>query len=142
MNAEERPKMQLSQIIYGEIVYWGTILAAIICMIGPYISIKNVEHNVCNPHYLFAGIFEGKDAATVWQEVGGGFPGGHFYLNNFSMGDGFTQFGLALGCSVAMWALIPAALCYIKEKNPLYTLLCLWVGLLICLSMIGIVSSH
>jgi hypothetical protein len=139
MNAEERPRMQPSQIVYGEIVYWGTILAAIICMIGPYISMKNVENNVMNPHYLFAGIFEGKNAETIWQEVGGGFPGGHFYLDNFSMGDGFTQFGLALGCSVALWALIPASLCYLKEKNPLYTGLCLWVGLLIFFSMIGIV---
>ena len=142
MNPEERPKMQLSQIIYGEIVYWGTVAAAIICMIGPFIAMKNVEHNIMNPHYLFAKIFEGKNAETIWQEVGGGFPGGHFYFDNFSMGDGFTQFGLALGCSVALWALIPASLCYLKEKNPLYTGLCLWVGLLIFLSMIGIVGTH
>lgn len=142
MNPEERPKMPFSQVIYGEIVYWGTIVAAIICMIGPYISMKNVDNNVMNPHYLFALIFEGKNAETVWQEVGGGFPGGHFYLNNFSMGDGFTQFGLALGCSVALWALIPASLCYLKDKSPLYTALCLWVGLLIFLSMIGIVGAH
>jgi hypothetical protein len=142
MSAEEKPRMQLSQLVYGEIVYWGTILAAIICMIGPYISMKNAEHNVMNPFYLFAGIFAGKDTATIWQEVGGGFPGGHFYLDKFSYGDGFTQFGLALGCSVALWALIPAAFCYLKEKNPTYAILSLWVALLIFLSMVGIVSSH
>jgi NADH:ubiquinone oxidoreductase subunit 6 (subunit J) len=142
MNPEERPKMSLSQLVYGEIVYWITILAAIVCMIGPVISMKNVENNVMNPHYLFASIFEGKNAATVWQEVGGGFPGGHFYLDNFSKGDGFTQFGLALGCSVALWALIAAAFCYLKEKNPLYVVLCLWVGVMVAFAMIGVVGGH
>ena len=93
MNTEERPTMPKAQIIYGEIVYWATILAAIICMIGPLISMINVDNNVLNPHYLFAGIFEGKDAATIWKEVGGGFPGGHFYLSKFTSGDGFTQEG-------------------------------------------------
>ncbi|OPL16685.1 MAG: hypothetical protein AVO38_07255 [delta proteobacterium ML8_D] len=142
MSADTRPKMQLSQRVYGEIVYWGTIVACIICMIGPYISMKNPDKNVMNPFYLFAAIFEGKDTATIWQEVAGGFPGGHFYLEKFFYGDGFTQFGLAMGCSVAAWALIPAALIYLfKEKNPTYTILCLWVAALIFLSMIGIVKS-
>lgn len=142
MSSEARPIMQLSQRVYGEIVYWGTVLAAIVCMIGPYISVKNPENNVANPLYLFAAIFEGKDTATIWQEVAGGFPGGHFYLDYFTYGDGFTQFGLAMGCSVAAWALIPVALIYLKEKNPTYAILSLWVMLLIVLSMIGIVSTH
>jgi len=142
MSAEERPVMPRAQIIYGEIVYWVTITAAIICMIGPVISMVSVENNVMNPHYLFSSIFEGKNAETIWQEVGGGFPGGHFYLKNFTSGDGFTQFGLALGCSVAMWALLAAAIAYLAEKTYLYVFLSLWVGLLIFLSMIGIVKGH
>ena len=141
MNTEERPKMLASQIVYGEIVYWITVVACLICMIGPVISMKNVDNNILNPHFLFAGIFEGKNAETIWQEVGGGFPGGHFYFDNFTMGDGFTQFGLALGCSVAIWGLIGAAFCFLKEKAPLYTALSIWVGLLITLSMTGLVSG-
>ncbi len=142
MSAEERPVMPRAQIIYGEIVYWVTIVAAIICMIGPVISMVSVENNVMNPHYLFSSIFEGKNTETIWQEVGGGFPGGHFYLTNFTSGDGFTQFGLALGCSVALWALLAAAIAYLAEKTYLYVFMSLWVGLLIFLSMIGIVKGH
>ena len=142
MSAEERPVMPRAQIIYGEIVYWVTITAAIICMIGPVISMVSVENNVMNPHYLFSSIFEGKNTETIWEEVGGGFPGGHFYLTNFTSGDGFTQFGLALGCSVALWALLAAAIAYLAEKTYLYVFLSLWVGLLIFLSMIGIVKGH
>jgi hypothetical protein len=73
---------------------------------------------------------------------GGGFPGGHFYWSHFTLGDGFTQFGLALGCSVALWALIIAALAYLSEKTYLYVFLALWVALMVFLSAVGITKGH
>ena len=212
MDTEERPEMPRAQIIYGEIVYWVTIVAAIICMIGPVIAMSNVENNILNPHFLFAKIFEGKSSETIWGEVGpfkltqksldkikkegasgdvikrldsfinkefksgdeaikvlektlgkdllektidkdktvkslllkhgGGFPGGHFYWGNFTLGDGFTQFGLALGCSVALWALIIAAFAYLSDKTYIYVFLALWVALLVLLSASGLVKGH
>ena len=212
MNTEETPKMPREQIVYGEIVYWVTIVAALICMIGPFIAMWNVENNVLNPHFLFAKIFEGKSTDAVWGEAGpfklnqksldkieeegvpqdvikrldsfknkafksgdeaikvlektlgkdllektigndktvkslllrhgGGFPGGHFYWGNFTLGDGFTQFGLALGCSVALWALIVVCFVYLSEKTYTYVFLALWVALLVFLSAAGIIKGH
>jgi hypothetical protein len=142
MSADEAPKMPRAQIIYGEIVYWVTIVACIICMIGPVISVASPEDNVLNPFKLFNEIFQGKSPEMIWQEVGGGFPGGHFYWRNFTSGDGFTQFGLALGCSVALWALIAVAFAYLVEKIYLYVFLALWVGMLVFLAMVGIVGGH
>jgi hypothetical protein len=142
MNIAETPKMPRAQIIYGSIVYWITILSCIICMVGPVISVGLPDNNVLNPYKLFNAVFEGKDAQTVWQEVGGEFPGGHFYLKNFTYGDGFTQLGLALGCSVALWALIVVAVAYAREKIYVYAILSLWVAGLVALSMIGIVEMH
>ena len=142
MSAENPPKMPRAQITYGAIVYWITILSCLICMVGPVISVASPENNVLNPYKLFNAIFQGKDAQSVWREVGGEFPGGHFYLKNFTYGDGFTQFGLALGCSVALWALIAAAVAYIGDKIYLYTVLAIWVAALVALSMIGIVGMH
>ena len=142
MSTEQAPQMPRAQTVYGSIVYWITILAAIICMIGPVISVASPENNVLNPYKLFNAIFQGKDAQTVWQEVGGGFPGGHFYLKNFTYGDGFTQFGLALGCSVALWALIAAAVAYAADRIYLYVGLALWVAVMVALSMIGIMAAH
>ena len=95
-----------------------------------------------NPYKLFDAIFQGKDTATIWQEVGGGFPGGHFYFKHLNFGDAITQTGIALGCSVALWGLLLSAVVYVKEKNYVYVGLALWVSLLVGLSMIGIVSSH
>jgi len=142
MNTVEKPKMPRAQTVYGAIVYWVTIVACLICMIGPVISVASPDNNVMNPYKLFNAIFEGKDAQTVWQEVGGKFPGGHFYLKNFTYGDGFTQFGLALGCSVALWALLAVAISYVADRIYLYVILALWVSALVALSMIGIVGAH
>ena len=142
MSAQETPKMPRAQTIYGAIVYWITIISCIICMVGPVISVASPDKNVLNPYKLFNAIFQGKDAQTVWQEVGGEFPGGHFYFKHFTYGDGFTQFGLALGCSVALWALIAVAFAYASDKIYLYVILALWVAALVALSMIGIVGTH
>jgi len=138
----EAPKMPRANTVYGNIVYWVTIASCIICMIGPVISVAYPENNTLNPYKLFNAIFEGKDAKTVWEEVGGGFPGGHFYLKNFTQGDGFTQFGLALGCSVALWALIATAVAYFADRNYLYVTLSIWVGIMVALSMVGIFAAH
>jgi hypothetical protein len=142
MSTHETPKIPPVQIVYGAIVYWITILACLICMVGPVISVASPGNNVLNPYKLFTVIFEGKDAQTVWQEVGSEFPGGHFYLKHLTYGDGFTQFGLALGCSVALWALIAAAIAYASDKVYVYFVLSLWVALLVALSMLGIVGMH
>ena len=142
MNTVQKPEMPKAQTVYGAIVYWITIASCLICMVGPVISVANPENNVLDPYKVFNAIFQGKDAHTVWQEVGGGFPGGHFYLKNLTYGDGFTQFGLALGCSVALWALIAAAVAYARDKVYLYVILALWVAGLVTVSMIGLMAAH
>jgi hypothetical protein len=142
MSIQNRPKMPPSQLYYGEIVYWITILACIVCMIGPVISLAWPERNIMNPYNVFNAIFQGQGAEEVWQEVGNGFRGGHFYLSYFTYGDGFTQFGLALGCSVAIWALFGAIIAYLRKKDYLLAILGCWVIFLVLLSMTGIVGGQ
>lgn len=133
-------KVPRAQIVFGEVVYWFCIAAAIICIIGPLIAMLAVGKNVMNPHYLFATIWEGKNAEAIWQEVGGGFPGGHFWLRNLGAGDAFTQLGLVIGCACALPALLAAALAYVLEKPRAYgwALVSFWVALLITVSALGV----
>ncbi|MCG8618698.1 MAG: hypothetical protein MI802_20960 [Desulfobacterales bacterium] len=138
----ERPEMPQAALKYGAIVYWVTIVSCIICMVGPVIAVAFPTNNVLNPYMLFDAIFQGKDAATIWNEVGGGFPGGHFYLSHLNYGDGITMLGLALGCSVALWALLVSAVEYAKEKSYTYVIMSIWVCALVALSLLGLVSAH
>jgi hypothetical protein len=135
--------MPKAQIVYGEIIYWMAIVAALICMIGPVIAMAAPDDNVLNPHYLFSAIFEGKSSEEVWKAGGAEFPGGHFWMDNLGAGDGLTQFGLALGCSCALWGLLAVAGCYLLQKPRvfLYVILSLWVATLIALSATGAVSG-
>jgi len=138
-----RPKIPRPQIIYGEIIYFCSIIAAIICTIGPVIIILFPDNNVVDPHYLFSTIWGGKGAGAVWRISGGEFPGGHFWLHNLTTGDGFTQFGLVVGCACASLALIGASIAYFQEKPKAYgwVFLSLWVALLIILSVLGIYQA-
>lgn len=142
MDSDKKHNIPVEQILYGDVVYWITILAALICMTGPLISMVFVDQNVLNPHYLFAAIFAGKDIETIWNQVGNGFPGGHFWYDHPTSGDGFTQFGLVLGCSVALWALLAATLAYLKKRIFLYSILALWVATMVALSTVGLMEGH
>ena len=138
----EKPKIPFSQLVFGESVYWLCVIAAIVCMIGPIIAMLSVDGNVMNPHYLFASIFKGNTANVVWEEVAGGFPGGHFWLDNIATGDGFTQLGLVIGCGCALPALMATAIVYLKKKERSYiwVLFSLGIAVLIAISILGIVN--
>ncbi len=138
--SEDRPIMPKAQTYYGECVYYLTVVACLVCIVGPLIAMINPENNVMNPYFTFAAIFQGHTADEVWTLVAGGFPGGHFWYDNFFTGDGFTQFGLALGCTSAAYALIVAAVAYAVERIYLYTFFSLFVAAMIFFAASGVVS--
>lgn len=134
------PVIPKPQLMYGETVHWLTVVSCLISLIAPVVALVRVDRNVLNPHFLFAALWDGKGPNQIWQEVGTGFPGGHFYLRNMSAGDGFALFGIALGCSAALWALLPAVAQYAKEREYFYAGVCLFTAVLIALSMIGLTA--
>jgi len=82
---------------------------------------------------------------TIWDPAMDSDPenpqGGHFWIDNFTKGDGFTQFGLVLGCAVGIPALIATAAIYaIKERSYGWALASLWITLMISVSALGLVA--
>jgi len=139
----ENPKIQQSQIIFGDIVYWLTIIAAIICMIGPVMAFTSMDENILNPHYLFANIWSGMGPEAILETAGGTQASGHYWIHNIATGDGFTQLGLVIGCSVAVPAMLAAAIVYVfKERSPGWALGALWIVGLVTVSVLGIISLH
>ena len=137
----EHPKIQRSQIVFGDIVYWVTIIAAMICIIGPVLSFAFMDSNVINPHQLFASMWDGKDPTAIWEEAGSETAGGHFWIHHLGSGDGLTQLGLVLGCSVAIPAMLATAVIYaFKEKSIGWAILALWITAMVTVSLLGIAS--
>ena len=137
------PAIPMSQIVYGEIVYWLTIASALIAIIGPALALVSADHNVMNPGLTFSAIFSGQSIAEVWAVSNvGGFPGGHFYLQHLLTGDGITQLGIALGCGVALPGLLGSAASFVRSRSYGYVMLSLWVAFLVFFAAAGIVNLH
>ncbi len=129
------------QRVYGSCIYWLSIAAALIYTIGLLIVIAFQDRNIMDPHYVFYAIWEGKTAAAIWQEIGGGeFPGAHFWLHNLASGDGFIQFGLVLGLFCACAALLGTAIAFLwqKPRSRGWATVSLCIALVIILSALGI----
>ncbi len=136
----QKAVIKKSQNIYGVVVYWFTVASALICITGPMLAVFSPEKNILNPHLLFSAIWEGRNAAEIWTYAGDGFPGSHFYLRGFSGGDAFTQFGLVLGSTAAMWALIAVAVEYARRRSYGYAAACLFLCGMIIFAMAGVIN--
>ncbi len=136
----KNPVVESAQLIYGEVVYWVVVFSTLIATVGPVIILFNPANNMLNPTLLFSEIWKGANAEAIWTTVGSGLQEGHFYLSHLNTGDGFTQLGVALGCSVALWGLIPAMIQFIREKDYTFAVFCLVSSALILTAMLGIVQ--
>ncbi|MGD9155701.1 MAG: hypothetical protein PVG90_09415 [Bacillota bacterium] len=138
---EQGPEQPAANLVYGFWIYWVSIFASFVCTVGPFVSIINVNNNYINPHYLFSAIWEGKTPQQIWA-MGGGFPGAHFWLNNLGKGDALIHFGVVLGCSSAVIALLAAGLTYLREKprRLFWAVLCFVNMVLIICAVSGVVN--
>ena len=137
------PGIPKSQLHFGRVYFWITFSSCIISTITPILILLFPHKNILNPNLVFNAIFEGKSPAGVWEAAGVPFQSGDFwklFIGNFFTPDGFAYFGVALGCSVALWSLIPAIWQFIKKKEYFYVFVSLFIMTLVALAMSGLVS--
>lgn len=124
--------------VYANVTHWVTIASAIAALFIPILILANPGNNVLNPNLIFGAIFEGASPEDIWA-IGGGFPGGHFYLENLTA-DGIAMMFMNLGCGVGFFALVPAVILHIRERDWFCAVLGGLLAILICLSMFGMLS--
>ena len=137
------PEIDKSQIYYGVVVHWITIVSCLIVLIAPVLILLFPQRNLLNPTLIFDAIFEGKRSAEIWEAAGVPFKSGDFwklFLGSIFTPDGFATLGVVLGCSVTLWALIPAVWQFLKKKEYLYVCVSLFVMALISLAMSGLIN--
>ena len=137
------PVIDKSQLEYGKVIHWIVIIACLICLITPVLILMFPGSCFLNPSRLFNAIFEGKNPAEIWKAAGVPFKSGDFwklFLRNIFTPDGAATFGIALGCSVTLWGLIPAARQFLKKKEYFYVFVSLFVMALIFLAMSGVIN--
>ena len=136
----EQPRMPVPQVVYGRVVYWLCIVAASISVIGPVLAVAFPDHTFMNPQYLFHAIWEGKSPEAVWQQAGGGSPGGHVWLSSLDTWDGVTQLGLVIGMAGAFLALLATSIAFLLERPRSYdwAMASLLISLTVLISAMGL----
>jgi hypothetical protein len=69
MTDIEKPKVPRSQSVFGALVYWITVLAAVMCILGPLVAFIALDDNIINPHYEMSNIFEGMKPSFELQDL-------------------------------------------------------------------------
>jgi len=140
---DEKTPVDKSQLYFGKTVQWITVVSCLISLITPVFILMFPVKNYANEALLFDAIFKGKNSAEIWKAAGVHFESGGFwklFIKNFFTPDGLAAFGIALGCSVTLWALTPAVWQFAKKKEYFYMSVSIFLMALIVLAMSGIVN--
>lgn len=85
MQEQNRPKVPLAGIIYGEIVYWGTLLASLVGIFASIFTFGS-RSNLISPSYTLSMIWQNKSPEAIWQGAVGWIPNHHWYLSYLNTG--------------------------------------------------------
>lgn len=124
--------------VYGEIVYWGTVAAAVIAMLGQVFSFVS-NKNYVDPAYMLSAIWQSKSVAQIWEGATGALPNGHWYLHHLATGNGLTEFGIAVGVFVVIPAMLGAAIILYRDRSPLFATLAVVAAFITIASMVGMI---
>ena len=119
-HKDDMPVVPLAGIVYGDMVYWGTIFGTLLTIIGSVITFTTTN-NFIDPSYLLSSVWEGKTVEQIWQGTAlGANPDGHWYLGEITTGNGLTMLGLAIGVFSVTPSIIGAAVVLFREKEVLF----------------------
>ena len=140
---DEKPEISKSQLYYGRVAHWVTIVSCLIATITPIFILLYPHSNILNPSLVFNAIFEGKKYSEIWEAAGAPFKSGGFwklFLGSFFTPDGFAILGVTLGCSVTLWSLFPAIWQFFKKKEFFFVFVASFVAALVSLAMSGLIN--
>lgn len=140
MSEETRPQPPFSGIIYGEIIYWGTIFGSVISIIASALAFMYASSNVMDPASSFSAIWQGQASSDIWIKVVGAAPKGHWYLANIANGDAVTMLGMAIGVFSVIPGMFASTFFLFKNKQVLYGFLAFIGGLIVLSSALGMIT--
>lgn len=140
---EEKPKPPTVGIVYGEAVYWITLIGMIIGIVGVGMYLSG--SGLMNPEFM-DGLLKGEDPHTLWEKYSkiGELPEGHWYINYIAYGDSIAMLGIVI-CSIAgvigMW--LTTITIFIRREVPLkFGVFSLIIAVIMTLAALGIIAIH
>jgi hypothetical protein len=133
-----RPKVPRAGVVYGEVVYWFTVLGSVIAIVGSTIAMLGAD-NFLDPSYVFSAIWQGESTVEIWEGAVGQIPNGHWYLPRLGMGDALAMSGLALGVFAVIPAMVWSAIILFREGERLFGTLAAIAAILCVVSCLGLI---
>ena len=139
MHEPGQPPVQQSPIarIYGEVVYWCTIIASILVIISTTCAFLGMP-GLIDPAYLFSSIWTGKEAAEIWHSSTGQLPDSHWYLYQLWNADSLAMSGIVFGIFSVVPASFAASVIFFKQGQKFFGVMGILTGLLILLPFLGL----
>ena len=135
-NTEERPPVSYAGIVYGDIIYWGTLAGAFVVLLGSIITFATTN-NYIDPSYMLSSLLDGHDVNQIWQNAEGigAAPNGHWYLSVLTTGNGLTMLGIAMGVFSVTPAIFASAYYLMKDGDKLFAGVAAVAGLITVYAM-------
>jgi len=136
-NSESRPAVSYAGIIYGDIIYWGTLAGAFVVLLGSIITFTTTN-NYIDPSYMLSSLLDGKNVSEIWQgaEGIGAAPNGHWYLSVLGTGNGLTMLGIAMGVFSVTPAIFASAYFLLKDGDKMFASVAGIAGLITIFAML------
>ncbi len=136
-KSEERPSVSYAGIVYGDIIYWGTLIGAFIVLLGSMITFAT-NSNYIDPAYMLSALLDGKNVTEIWQnaEGVGEVPNGHWYLSALNTGNGLTMLGIAMGVFSVTPAIFASAYYLFKDGDKLFASVAAVAGIITIYAML------
>ena len=142
MSEQNVQKPLLSGLVYGEFAYWIALAGLLIALVGIVMYLFGANQ-FFDPNIIMQGLFEGKDASTIWKEATGGeVIYGHWYLEKLASSDGIAMLGIGVCCFagvVGAWGAVVSMIVN-KEKPYIFLYFALIIAVILILSAVGVIS--
>jgi hypothetical protein len=135
-NNDDRPVVPIAGIVYGDIIYWVTIVATVVVLIGSVMTFVTMD-NYMDATYLLSSIWQGKNVEQIWVGAVGAQPNSHWYLAQLNTGSGLTEAGIALGVASVIPAIIGSAYILLRERQRLFGGLAIVAAIITTAAVVG-----
>ena len=130
-------KPTLAGKVYGDIVYWGTVVAALLALLGQVVTFVT-KANYIDPAYMLSAIWQNHSVEKIWQGATGSLPQGHWYLHHLLTGNGLGEAGIAFGVFVVIPAMIASSFILYRQRSAFFGSLAAIAAVITMASMFGL----
>lgn len=138
---QQKPAISFAGIIYGDVIYWGTLLGTFIALAGMSWAFLGGD-NVLDVGYVFSAMWQGHGPKEIWEGAlgAGNAPNHHWYLSSLSSGDALSMFGMAFAVFSVVPGMLLSAYYLFKEKLPMFAVFALISATIIVLTLLGVLK--